>query len=171
MTAPTRGSALTSSQEERLARQHIDLDHVWWWRPSPGTDDHGIRAWRGISLIGLPSWNPGDWADWEDGLLPDRPCETLYAIGHNLPVDQLLAAVAAHASWGHDKPQQLRELGPGDLVEGWGEFLRHRQAGCGDNACLYEDSVYVLDAAPSDYRVVPVTRITHPEIHVVAAAA
>ncbi|MCX5537824.1 hypothetical protein OG785_45540 [Streptomyces sp. NBC_00006] len=156
-----RESMLTPAQEVRLQQHHIDPGHVWWWQPQPGCDEHWIRAWRGISLIGLPYRYPGDWEDWEDGGMDlDAPCETLYAIGHNLPADRLLEAVAAHASWAHPTAHAHRKLDAGDLVEGWAEFLRHRQYGCPElNSCLYDDSLYVLDANPDDYQAVPVTRI------------
>ncbi|WP_409054874.1 hypothetical protein [Streptomyces sp. SYP-A7185] len=59
--------------------------------------------------------------------------------------------MAAHASWGHATPQQLRALTCVDLVEGWVEFLRRRAAGCGNpNGCLGVDSLYVFDADPDD---------------------
>ncbi|MFD9072093.1 hypothetical protein [Streptomyces lasiicapitis] len=163
MTTTTPSSALTPAQEQRLARHHIDPGHVWWWKPHPGIDYHWVRAWRGISFVGLPQPQPGldpEHPDWD----PDIPCTTIYAIGHNRHAGQLLDAVAAHASWEHPHPQQLRELGPGDLVEGWAEFLRHRRAGCTrPNNCPDEDGLYVFDADPGDYQAVPVTRISHPE--------
>ncbi|WP_282790901.1 hypothetical protein [Streptomyces sp. CC224B] len=158
-----RESALTAAQEERLARYDIDPEHVWWWGPHSGIDYNWVRAWRGISLVGLPREQPGldpEDVDWDE----DIACRTVYAIGHGLPADKVLEALAAHASWGHEKPRPLRPLTKDDLVEGWAEFLRHRIFGCPNRYnCDDEDSLYVFDAAPSDYLVVPVTRVSHPE--------
>ncbi|WP_428956203.1 hypothetical protein [Streptomyces sp. cg35] len=166
-----RTSALTPSQEQRLLDQHIDPDHVAWWHPRRGVDDGLMRAWRGISLMGLPYAQPG--LEPEDAAwVEDMPCETLYVLGHDLPTDQVLAAVAAHAAWGHQQPQQLRDLGPTDLVEGWADILRHRRYGCGDPAgCPDMEAVSILDADPGDYLVVPVTRIHRPETHSAPEAA
>lgn len=158
-------SALTAAQDQRLARCGIDPDHVWWWRPGRHTDGHGVRAWRGISLAALPYFQPPvDYV--EDGRWnPSMECEVLYAIGHNLPADRVLEAVEAHALWAHRTPHSLRPLAAGDLVESWAEFLRHRRFGCPDWTCEQEDSLYIFDASPGDYRVTPVTRIAQPEVH------
>ncbi|MFD8567963.1 hypothetical protein [Streptomyces sp. NPDC059639] len=80
-------------------------------------------------------------------------------------VEKALAAVAAHAEWGHQEPQQLSNLGPGDLVEGWADILRHRRYGCHDSAaCPDTEAVFILDVEPGDSLVVPVTRISRPEL-------
>ncbi|MGW6274663.1 hypothetical protein [Streptomyces sp. NPDC055060] len=67
---------------------------------------------------------------------------------------------------GHRTPQRLRALTCVDLVEGWVEFLRYRVGGCGSpNGCLGVGSLCVFDVDPGHYRALPVTRITHLEIH------
>lgn len=161
------GDVLSPSQEQRLIVSNIDLAHFWWWKPRQGCTGPGFRTWRGIALTSMPYRYREDRDDWMNGTWDQNtPCETLYAAGHNLPADELLQAVAAHASWGHPAPRPLRALTPDDLVEGWAEFLRHKP-NCRDSlaGCRAEDTLYIFDADPGDYRVTPVTVICQPEVY------
>lgn len=151
----------TTTTAEALRGYGIDINHVYPWRAYPGANQHGLRAWRGISLIGLLPDNLD-----EDDADPGTPCAQLLAVGHDLPLDRLLPAITAHNDWEHPAPRPTNPtLGPADLNQEWALFLRHREYGCPYGACCEErdDGLRIIPAQADWTGAIPVTRIRQPE--------